>query len=301
MRRSATALIFGFGLLMILWVCFIQSFWIMQRQAVVDQVEGKAEVLVHGRGKAVPLEVGKLVRAGDLVRTGPRSSVELRWVRWAGGMRIRIGENTRFRVIRSILNRKTKETTARLRLDLGKIWVRLREALTGRSKFEVETPTVVAAVRGTVFSVAVAQDGASQVEVLEGEVAVKRRDGATATLTGGSHTSITPGQQGLETYPLSPEEMEQWAAQASMVGPFLLLTSPEEAAVFQDASCTVSGRVEPGAQVFVNRRQVEVSRQAEFSLTLPLETGPNVLVVSARDAAGRETTIVRNLTRTEPP
>jgi len=297
MRQAATLMIFLFALALIFGISLSHSLVIVQRLAVVDVAEGRAEVFVHGRGDPVPLEVGKLVRAGDVVRTGPRSSVELRWVRWAGGMRIKIGENTRFKVIRSIVNRRTKETKARLGLDLGKIWVRLREALIGRSKFEVETPTVVAAVRGTVFSVAVAKDGTSQVEVLEGEVAVARRDGATATLTGGSETCIAPGQQALETQPLTSEELEQWRTQTSMIGPFLAVSSPADEVLVEEASCTVSGRVEPGAEVFVNGRQVEVSAKAEFLLTVPLEAGPNILAVSARDAAGRETTVVRTVTR----
>jgi len=300
MRRAATVIIFGFGLLMILWVCLVHSFWIVQRQAMVDVVEGSAEVLVHGRGDPVPLEAGKLVRAGDLIRTGPDSLVELRWVRWAGGMRIKIGENSHFRVIRSITNRKTKETNARLGLNLGKIWVRLRETLTGRSKFEVETPTVVAAVRGTVFSVAVAEDGTSQIEVLEGEVAVARRDGSGTTLTGGSHTRVSPGQQALDTRPLTGEEIEQWRRQASLLGPFLALSSPLDGAAVTEPSCAVSGRVEPEAQVFVNGRMVQPSQRGEFLTSVPLEPGMNTLVITARDAAGRETTIMRTLSRAEP-
>jgi hypothetical protein len=300
MRRAAVVIIFGFGLLMVLWVCFVHSFWIVQRLVVVDVVEGKVEVLVHGRGDPVPLEVGELVRAGDVIRTGSGSLVELRWVRWAGGMRIKIGENTHFRVIRSITNRKTKETNARLGLDLGKIWVRVREALTGKSKFEVETPTVVAAVRGTVFSVAVAEDGTSQVEVLEGEVAVARRDGPGTILTGGSHSHFSPGQQAVETRPLAGDEMEAWMRQASLLGPFLAVNSPADGAVVTEPSCGVSGRAEPGAEVFVNGRAIEPSREAEFLTSVPLEPGPNTVAVTVRDSAGRETTLVRTVSRKTP-
>ena len=128
MRQAAMLIIFLFALALVFGVYLSHSLVIVQRLAVVDVAQGKAEVLVHGRGDPTPLQVGKLVRAGDIVRTGPKSSVELRWVRWAGGMRVKIGENTRFRVIRSLLNRRTDETRARLGVDLGKIWVRLRQA-----------------------------------------------------------------------------------------------------------------------------------------------------------------------------
>jgi hypothetical protein len=297
MRQAATALIFGLALLIIFALYLSHSLVIVQRLAVVDRVQGRAEVLVHGRGDPSPLEEGKLVRAGDLLQTGPASSVELRWVRWAGGMRIKIGPNTLFKITRSIVNRSTHDTQSRLRVDMGRIWVRLRERLTGKSKFEVETPTVVAAVRGTVFSVAVGEDGASHVEVLEGEVAVAGRDGAATTLTAGSRTVIAPGQEGLDTYPLTPEDVAQWHEQTSMLGPFLALESPEDGVLVEEVSCTVSGRSEAGVQVLVNGGAVDTSSEGRFSVAVPLEAGVNTLVVTARDAAGRETTVVRTVPR----
>lgn len=297
MRRAATALIFGFGLLMVFWVYMVHTLSIVQRLAVVDVVEGRAEVLVHGRGEPAPLAVGQLVRAGDLVQTGPASAVELRWVRWAGGVRIRIDQNTRFWVTRSIVNKSTSEEEARLRVDLGKIWLRLRQTLTGKSKFEVETPTVVAAVRGTMFSVAVAGDGTSNIEVLEGEVTVAGRDGAATTLTAGSHTAIGPGQQALETHPLTAQELQEWQEQDCLIGPFLQVESPTDGVLAEEASCTVSGRAEPGSQVLVNGSTVELSERSGFSITVPLAAGVNTIVVTARDSANRETTIVRTVPR----
>ncbi len=297
MRKAATALIFGFALLMILWYYMAYSLAIVQRLAVVDVVDGQAEVLVRGRGDPVPLEAGRLVRAGDLVRTGPASTVELRWVRWAGGMRIEIDPDTDFWVTRSIINKSTKAEEARLRVDAGRIWVRLRQALTGKSKFEVETPTVVAAVRGTAFSVAVADDGTSEIEVFEGEVAVEGRDGAATTLTARSRTAVEAGQDALETHPLTLEELAEWRAHGSIVGPFLDVGSPVDGVLVEQASCAVSGRAEPGSQVLVNGGAVDLSEQGEFSITVPLAAGVNTIVVTARDATNRETTVVLSVPR----
>ena len=58
MRKAATALIFAFALLMILWFYMTYSLAIVQRLAVVDVVDGRAEVLVHGRGDPVDTGVG---------------------------------------------------------------------------------------------------------------------------------------------------------------------------------------------------------------------------------------------------
>ncbi|NIR01091.1 MAG: hypothetical protein GTN78_12970, partial [Gemmatimonadales bacterium] len=62
-----TLFIFGFALLTIFFVYLANSLAIVHRVAVVDVVTGEAGVRVHGRGDPVPLEEGKLVRAGDVV------------------------------------------------------------------------------------------------------------------------------------------------------------------------------------------------------------------------------------------
>lgn len=298
MRQSAVALIFIFALLIIFAVYLSYSLAILQRVAIVDAVEGEAQLLVHGEGDPKPVEEGRLVRAGDVLITGPDSSVELRWVRWAGGMRITVGENSRFKVIRSIVKRSTNEEKSRLRLDVGRIWVRLRQALTGRSKFEVETPTIVAAVRGTIFSVEVAEDGSSRVEVYEGTVEVSGEDGALATLTSGSQVWLQPGQEETEIRPLTLEELGDWETRDSMLGPFLAIASPSDGFATSDPSVSVTGRTEPGVQVFVNGQEATVAEDGEFSHSVPLTEEATPLVVLARDAEGRETAASLKVVRT---
>lgn len=297
MRMTATALIFLFGLLAIIAGYLSHSLVILQRVVYVDRVVGRAEVFVHGRGAPVPLQAGKLVREGDVVRTGPDSSVELRWLKWAGGMRTKIGPQTRFRVKRAVVNRSTKDEESRLRVDIGKVWVRLRKALRGRSKFEVETPTVVAAVRGTVFSVSVGPGGVSEVEVYEGRVAVEGPRGAAATLGRGSQTTAGKGQRTLQIHPMTPEDLAQWTAESCIIGPFLEVSAPAEGEAVEGDSVSVVGRAEPEVRVLVNDQQAKVSTTGEFSAEARLEPEANTVTVTARDDAGRETTIIRGVSR----
>lgn len=298
MRQAAVALIFMFALLIIFAVYLSYSLAIVQRVAIVDAVEGNAQLLVHGEGDPKPVEEGRLVRTGDVLITGPDSSVELRWMRWAGGMRITVGENSRFKVIKSIVNRSKDVEESRLRLDVGRIWVRLRQALTGRSKFEVETPTIVAAVRGTIFSVEVAEDGSSRVEVYEGTVAVSAEGGAAATLTSGSQVGLQPGQEETEIRPLTLDELGDWESRDSMLGPFLAIASPSDGLATSDPSVLVAGRTEPGVQVFVNGREAAVAEDGEFSHSVPLNEEATPLAVLARDAEGRETVASLKVVRT---
>jgi hypothetical protein len=300
MRMTAMALIFLFGLVAIFAAYLSHSLVILQRYAVVDAVQGTADLLVHGRGKPVPLQVGRLVRAGDVVRTGRNSSVELRWVRWVGGMRIKIGPETRFTVKKATVNRSTKEEESRLRVDLGRIWVRLRQALRGRSKFEVETPTVVAAVRGTVFSVLVDAAGASRVQVYEGQVSIKGASGAAATLSAASETTVSAEQRALETRPLTPAQLEQWQDETSIVGPFLEVSRPTDGERLAGDSVPVAGRTEPGVVVLADGHKLEVSESGEFSSQVALKPGAAALTITARDAAGRQSTVRRALSAVSP-
>jgi len=295
MRQAATLFIFGFALLLIFLIYLTKSLAVVQRVAVVDSVAGKAEVLVHGEGEAAPLEVGKLVRAGDIVRTGADSSVELRWARWAGGMRIRIGPSTRFAVTRAILNRSSEEEESRVRVDEGTIWIRLRQALMGKSKFEVETPTAVAAVRGTVFQVTVAGDGSSTVSVWDGMVAVSGKGRQEVIVGGGSMAALGAGEGEIAQRALSAEESEAWLEQTSILGPFLWVETPEEGATVEGGSCVVSGRTEPNSKVFVNEAPAAVSEKGEFSATVELSEGQYLVWVMARGPEGEETTVVREV------
>jgi len=295
MRQVATLFIFGFALLLVFFIYLAKSLAVVQRVAVVDAVVGNAQVLMRGEGDPIPLEVGKLVRAGDTVQTGADSSVELRWARWAGGMRIRVGPSTQFVVTKATRNRSSDEEESRVRVEEGTVWIRLREALKGKSKFEVETPTAVAAVRGTIFKVAVASDGSSTVSVWAGMVAVSGKGRPEVIVGGGSMAALGAGEGEIAQRALSAAESKAWLEHKSIIGPFLLVESPEDGAPMGSDSCEVSGRTEPGVKVFVNDSPAEVSEEGEFSTTVTLSQGQHRLQILARGPEGAETTVVREV------
>jgi hypothetical protein len=176
--------------------------------------------------------------------------------------------------------------------------VRLRQSLTGKSKFEVETPTVVAAVRGTIFSVAVAADGSSRVEVLEGKVALSpTRGGAGAIVSPGQESLIARDQAKASLQPLSEQAKADWRQQTSIVGPFLEVSAPAEGAQVEGGRCLVSGRAEPGVKLFINNSPVTLEKKGHFSFPLPLEPATTSITIKVRDEQGRETALIRNISR----
>jgi hypothetical protein len=295
MRQSATILIVGFVLIVIFLIYLMQSMAVVQRVAVIDAVQGPADVKPHDSDRTVPAEVGQLVRVGDTVRTGAGASVELRWARMAGGMRVKLGPDTSFVVNRATANRSSGVEDSRLGVHGGTVWIRLRKALKGKSKFEVETPTAVAAVRGTVFRVSVLPDGSTAVSVWEGAVSLKPGHGKEVMVEAGASAQFRPRDGSLLEMALTPEETEDWAQQTSIVGPFLLVEEPADGAALRPAEWSVSGRVEPDSRVFVDGAPAVVTKEGTFTQPIALRAGENVIEVKAVAPDGAETVVTRTV------
>jgi hypothetical protein len=68
--------------------------------------------------------------------------------------------------------------------------------------------------------------------------------------------------------------------------PTLVLFAPANGAVFQMGSAEVIGQTDFGALLTVNDVPVQVALDGSFRWVVPLEEGPNIVVVRARDKAG---------------
>ncbi len=96
----------------------------------------------------------------------------------------------------------------RLNLQQGQAWIEV-EGLSPEETFEVQTPTTVASVRGTRFSVRVDQDGRTIVSTQVGTVTVEA-GGAMVDATAGWQTDVPPGGSPSAPTPLSVEEQVRW-------------------------------------------------------------------------------------------
>lgn len=169
----------------------------------IGQVQGEVWVCRRG-GKWSAARPGMALGPHDQIRTGKNGSADLLF---PGGSAVRMGagallsldrlparwpaawasQGTRPAGVEESGSRAAGERTGveqvRMRLDVGRIWVFIRRGWERWLYYEVETPTVVAGVRGTVFSVAVepepgwvAPGGVSVVvSVWEGRVEVASR------------------------------------------------------------------------------------------------------------------------------
>jgi hypothetical protein len=139
--------------------------WSSDGKASVTYLEGTA--FRSGDGKDWrPISKGDTVTAGDSVKTGTKSRLELAL---PDGSKVRFSERTTFKV--EDLFFKGDERGAGIKMFLGKVWARVSKARKV-SRFELRTANAVAGVKGTTYRMDVNEASSSLVRVYEGEVVV---------------------------------------------------------------------------------------------------------------------------------
>lgn len=142
--------------------------WLKQRPepARVGGVSGQVRIRSASNGAMRPLSEGRRILAGDTIVTHDgMATVEL-----ADGSTIRINPGSSV-----VFNRLTRYgragmTDTRMRLEHGGVSNRIKPMMEKGARFEIETPSAVAAVRGTAFALQADSDG-SHLQVTEGRVA----------------------------------------------------------------------------------------------------------------------------------
>lgn len=173
-------------------------------------VLARGEVTIRTAENSVTAQPGAYVHQGDQVRTGRDSGVRLLL---GGSAVVDLGANTSMVVTRA--GNSSSET--RLKLFTGRLWARV-SSLFGSTKFEVDSPNAVAGVRGTEFIMDVAEDGGTQVTVLQGSVAVTASEGGPSQLIEVGGTVSTKDGKTLTTGTASESERRGLRSSASSGG-----------------------------------------------------------------------------------
>lgn len=146
--------------------------WLAIHPAVakVEAIRGRAEAFADGGEVSVPLSKGAEITLGTRITTSAEASVA---VRFADGSSITIHEHSvvDFDHLSAYGDQAMVDT--RLRLQQGRVDTRANKATGPGSRFEIETPAAISAVRGTRFRAAHStKRDTSTVEVLDGGVGV---------------------------------------------------------------------------------------------------------------------------------
>jgi hypothetical protein len=159
------------------------------RTGSLDQVEGSVDVLPAGSDTWRPASAGERVQAGSRIRTGPGSAAVLVFF---DGSTTNLEAETEIAVI-EMSSPRGNDRVILLEQALGQTYSRVQQSPERESRFEIETPTTLVAVRGTEFSTAVETDGTTHVAVTEGTVEVTAQETTVVVLVG-QKTAVHPGQ-----------------------------------------------------------------------------------------------------------
>lgn len=124
-------------------------------KAIVDEVSGEVTILKEGRDQWMKAEKDMELGMGDMIKTGVASYIYLRVGRFG---RITIKENSELTLKDLSYNPDRDTESIILNLAMGEGVIDSREIKKG-SRFEVHTPTTLAAVRGTIYSVKIINGG----------------------------------------------------------------------------------------------------------------------------------------------
>ena len=153
----------------------IVSFILFQKEDTSDQIsvlsilEGKALILKAGTDNWTEAKTGQTVKKGDVIRVDDDSRVEITFFE---GSTIELQAGTEIKVNAQFLSKNEISTTISLEQELGKTISRVKKLADPASRYEISTPSGVAAARGTIFVVDVNEYGITNVINEEGSVFV---------------------------------------------------------------------------------------------------------------------------------
>ncbi|MBI5115379.1 FecR domain-containing protein [Candidatus Poribacteria bacterium] len=176
----------------------------------IESIKGTAEIKKAGMPRFVTAFKHMSVNPGDEIRTGPDSEVvvTLETMAISG-----IGANSQFTIKHFEQEPETKAAKIKIDLPEGKLWSEVGRLKTKDSKFEVETPTAVTGVRGTVFLVEVEKATAdTSVSVLSGQVAVGSKGVAAPEMILNKREALIV-KAGQEPRKFGPSELLAWIVQ----------------------------------------------------------------------------------------
>jgi hypothetical protein len=158
---------------------------------------GRVKIKRSGEEEWLTAEKDECLQDGDKVRTGgPNSSAV---ITFADGSEIKLNEM-------SFLEMRKVRHCSEIETFWGRIWA----SITGGC-FYVYTPTAAGAVRGTEFTVEVAEEGTSTATVLEGVVEVcDLAETKTVLVVQYQTTTVEPNGVPSDPQSIDPNEIDRW-------------------------------------------------------------------------------------------
>jgi hypothetical protein len=250
---------------------------------VFSITEGDVFVMKAGTDSWIEAEVGMSLEAGDRIKTGDDSSAE---VTFFNGSIIELQAGTEIEITSLDVSRDTGSTVITLEQVIGTTISRVTKLLDPASRYEVETPAGVVAVRGSTVRIYVTEDGTTWATNLEGNMWAVG-EGVELQIPEGQQCIIRPGQQPELIY-LDQIGPGLWSL--SVTGEGIEAAVTEEGVVVDIASDAVD--------VFAAAAQTTYTLEGDFDIRMDYELitwpqGSGVRIGLAVEVSGSPNTLVQ--------
>ncbi|MCP4130252.1 MAG: FecR domain-containing protein [bacterium] len=156
------------GIIFLLAISFGCTKADQEEYAMITFMIGEVSKKLDKAAKAMEVDIGDIVKENNIIFTKEDSFCDIK----IGGSIIRIKEKSEVTI--SSLMRKGNEESTTLGLSIGKMLCKPKKLLKSEA-FLVKTPTAVAGVRGTKFSVAADMNKTTRIKVFDGKVKIAKR------------------------------------------------------------------------------------------------------------------------------
>jgi hypothetical protein len=154
--------------------------------AFISFLEGDAQIKKAGTADWIKAKINEPLATGDVVKSGMNSKVS---VTFFDGSVIDLKPETQIK-IEELQQGQSK--SIKLKQEIGATLSKVEKLVDSASRYEIETPAAVAAVRGSQMIVEVEIDGTTSVGNVEGSISVTAQ-GVEVPVPEGKHSTVVPG------------------------------------------------------------------------------------------------------------
>lgn len=191
------------------------------REAVLSEVENNVSARASSNDEPTPASNGMSIFPSGSIETGANGRAKIELI--PDGTIVRVGPNSSFTI--QVLTVENGEPKTKLELLFGKVFI-----LLNGGSLDVETPSGVASVRGSLLSVQYdAEKGRLEATCLEGHCALEDEDGDEVELTEGESSYIEGEEDPSEPEMIDREDIQDWLEEIPELSDFLdELPDPED-------------------------------------------------------------------------
>ena len=199
----------------------------------------------------IAAEIGEIILQNDAISTGVQSSCDIK----IGGSIIRIKEKSNVRLSELYQKNDIEKTT--VDLDVGKLLCKAKK-LSKSESFLVKTPTAIAGVRGTKFTVEADAKKTSRIKVFNGNVAVVKRVKQLGNIEVDKIIKTAPTLSEEEKVIVTAEEVKQTEKIVEQA-------IERQEKIYQNVETAVAKAIEAHQKdVVVNKKEIEKFKIEDF-------------------------------------